>query len=114
VNVLNIEETELGMSQAELCARAGFKSRTAISKIEKGERETKQSKILQIAIALECDPAWLLGIDKQTLEQKIEQMPQERKELVLELINLMEDLTPDELRQALDSFKFILYKRKEE
>ena len=40
---------ELGISQEELARRMGYKSRSSINKIEKGENDIPQSKIVAFA-----------------------------------------------------------------
>lgn len=52
---------QIGMSQAELAALSGYKSRTSINKIELGERDIRQNKIKAIADALHTSPAYLMG-----------------------------------------------------
>lgn len=52
---------ELGMTQDELAKKMGYKSRSSINKIEKDERNMKQSQIAQLASALNTDPAYLMG-----------------------------------------------------
>lgn len=50
---------ELNLTQAELAARAGMKQQS-LQKIEAGE--TKRPRfILELATALQCDPAWLMS-----------------------------------------------------
>jgi len=55
---------ELGLSQEELALRMGYKSRSAITKIEKGQRDINQSKIIEYAKALETTPAYLMDWKK--------------------------------------------------
>lgn len=43
---------ELGLSQEELAQKMGYKSRSSINKIEMGENDIPQSKIVQFARAL--------------------------------------------------------------
>ena len=52
---------ELGMSQEELAHKIGYKSKTSINKIELGIQELRQSKIKQIADALQTTPAYIMG-----------------------------------------------------
>ena len=52
-----------GMSQQELAERVGFKTASAINKIEMGKRDISQTKILLFAKALGVDPAELLLSD---------------------------------------------------
>lgn len=49
-----------GMSQFELAKRVGYKGRSAISKVEKGERDISQSMIEKYAAALGVSPSFLL------------------------------------------------------
>lgn len=48
-------------SQDELATRLGYKSRSSVNKIELGERNLTQSKIKQIADALNTTPAYIMG-----------------------------------------------------
>lgn len=52
---------ELGMSQDELAKKLGYKSRSTIAKIEKGENDITQSKITAFAKALNTTPRDLMG-----------------------------------------------------
>lgn len=52
---------ELQLSQEELAKRLGYKSRSSINKIEKGLNDISQSKIVEIAKALQTTPEWLMG-----------------------------------------------------
>ena len=52
---------ELGMSQEELAQKAGYKSRSSINKIEIDGRGLPQSKIVNIANALDTTPAYIMG-----------------------------------------------------
>ena len=54
---------ELGMSQEELAARMGYRSKSSITKLEKGVNDLPQSKVEELAQALETTPAALLGLD---------------------------------------------------
>ncbi len=51
----------LGLSQDELAKKLGYKSRSSINKIEKGENDIPQSKILAFAEALNTTPEYLMG-----------------------------------------------------
>ena len=59
----NIRENRLalGMSQEELAHKTGYTSRSSIAKIEKGEVDLPQTKILLFAKALGTTPAVLMG-----------------------------------------------------
>ena len=57
---------ELRMSQEELATRLGYKSRSTIAKIESGENDLTQSKIVAFAEALSTTARWLLVMMIQT------------------------------------------------
>ena len=61
----NIKDCRImrGMSQEELAKRVGYSNRSAIARIENGEIDLPQSKILAIAEALRVDPGVLMGSD---------------------------------------------------
>ena len=52
---------KLGMSQSELATKMGYKSKSAISKVELGERDINQSLVVKYAMALHTTPAYLMG-----------------------------------------------------
>lgn len=52
---------ELKMSQTELAKKLGYKDRSTIAKIESGENDLTQSKIIAFAQALNTTPAQLMG-----------------------------------------------------
>lgn len=69
---------ELGLSQEELAARMGYKSKSSINKIEMGVNDIPQSKVFAFAKALETTTAYLMGCD-DTLPPNILPMPKTRK-----------------------------------
>jgi len=58
------------LSQDELAGKMGYKSRTTISKIEAGEVDIPQSKIIAFANALSVTPSYLMGWEDYTNESK--------------------------------------------
>ena len=66
---------ELGISQEELAKRLGYKSRSSINKIEKGENDIPQSKIVAFAQALQTTPERLMGWDQPTESSAIPKLP---------------------------------------
>ena len=90
---------ELGMSQEELAQKLGYKSRSSINKIEKGENDIPQSKIVAFAEALSTTPEYLMGWNSQKTndaspnsEEHVEllngydSLPEESKGLVMGMI----------------------------
>ena len=58
---IKLKRLELNMTQEELAEKMGYKSRSAINKIEKGLRDITQSQIVLLSKALDCTPAYLMG-----------------------------------------------------
>ncbi len=56
--------TELKMSQDTLAELTGYKDRSSIAKIEKGEVDLAESKIREFAKALKVSPRELMGWDE--------------------------------------------------
>ena len=54
---------ELGLSQEELARRMGYRSKSSITKLEKGVNDIPQAKVEELAAALDTTPAWLLGLE---------------------------------------------------
>ena len=52
---------ELQLTQTELAVRMGYKSRAAISNVEKDKEDLTVSRIRKFADALECSPSYLMG-----------------------------------------------------
>ena len=60
--------TQLGLTQEELAAKVGYKTKSAINKIELGINDLPQKKIVAFAEALETTPATLMGWDEETYD----------------------------------------------
>lgn len=79
---------ELGMSQAELAKKLGYKSRSTIAKIEAGENDIVQSKIVAFADALETTPSYLMGwmdaddLIRLSVEEVRERLEKEKAEFL--------------------------------
>ncbi len=81
---------ELGLSQEELAAQLGYKSRSTIAKIETGENDITQSKIEAFARVLQTTPAKLMGWEDGKKEYKlrsIARLEQNEQEIDIELDN---------------------------
>ena len=89
---------ELGMTQEELARRVGYKTKSAINKIELGVRDLPQKKIVAFAQALGVSPGHLMGWDQEpedlgALAAKVLQEPA--------LLRLVQDyLSLDQSEQA--------------
>lgn len=103
---------ELGISQEELAKRAGYSCRTAISKIEMGERDVPRAKIIALAGALHVSPSYLMGWEDIDGNEIIE--PQESLSDKLYKAVGTDKLTDDEIEQIINYSKFIISQRKKE
>lgn len=88
---------ELRMSQEELAKKVGYTSRSTIARIENGEIDIPQSKIMAFADALKTTPSDLMGLEG-TAEGELK----EKSEFILklsddpDLIALFEKASSDE------------------
>ena len=69
-NRVKQKRLELQLTQEELAKAAGYTSRSSINKIELGQVDIPQSKILAIAQALHTSPTYLVGWGTKNNEQK--------------------------------------------
>ena len=60
---VRLRREQLGLSQQELARRMGYRSRSSITQLETGINDLPQSKVEELAQALETTPAALLGLD---------------------------------------------------
>ena len=83
---------EQGLSQDELAAKVGYKTRSAINKIELNERDVKHSQVVTFANALGTTPHYLMGwTDEPSKKAALTLSPDERH-----LVELFRQLTAKE------------------
>lgn len=70
-NRIKERRLELRLTQEELATKLGYKSKSAINKIELGINDISQSKVVRFAEALDTTPADLMG---WTYEQEPEDL----------------------------------------
>lgn len=70
----------LGMSQNELATKTGYSDRTSISKVESGNVDLTQSRIMAFAKALNTTVSELMGWGEE--ESRSDNDPPERKNVV--------------------------------
>ena len=56
---------QLGLTQEELAFRMGYKTKSAINKIELGINDVSQSKVIKFADVLQTSVAYLMAWDEQ-------------------------------------------------
>lgn len=94
---------ELGLSQEGLATKMGYKSRSSINKIEMGENDIPQSKILAFAKSLHTTPALLMGwSDEEKPATKTDD------ELEKEAIRCFGSLSESQKAEALRYLQYLL------
>ena len=90
---------QAGLTQQELAVKVGYKTKSAINKIELGINDISQPKIVAFANALGVTPAYLMGWDKTTKEEN-------------ELLNLINQLNEEEVVELSNFVDYLISKRK--
>lgn len=88
---IKLRRLELEMSQEELAKKLGYTSKTTIAKIEANANQLRQSKIKQIADALDTTPSYIMGWDEEVAVPKVENVGAH-----VELIRLYDLLTEEQ------------------
>lgn len=73
---IRLRRGALGISQEELARRMGYRSKSSITKLEKGVNDLPQAKLEELAQALETSPAYLLGLDTPGVPRGFEPLPE--------------------------------------
>lgn len=98
---------QLGLTQEELAFRMGYKTKSAINKIELGINDVSQSKVVRFAEVLHTSVAYLMGWEE---EQKEKLTDSKIGELSEEELGIIEDLRrlakadQDTVRRMIKSF----------
>ena len=96
-NRMKIAMSNLKISQAELVKRTGI-GKSSISTYLTGEYEPKQKNLYKIALALNVNEAWLMGLD----------VPMERKSATTdELMILFNSLDDNQRNNVIDYIQFL-------
>ena len=75
---VRLRREALGLSQEQLAQRMGYRSKSSITKLEKGVNDIPQAKLEELAAALETTPAYLLGLDVLCPPPGFEPLPAEQ------------------------------------
>jgi repressor LexA len=86
---------EKGLSQEELAHLLGYKSRSTINKIEKGERDVPRKMVAQLSIVLNVSPLDILGENEKS--------PSLSKREALS--NMLENMTENEINELYNKLK---------
>ena len=94
--------TAQGMSQGDLAKKVGYVGRSAISKVESGDRDISQSMIAKYADALGVSPTFLLYGEEETPADGT------KGGRVDEFVELFQQLTDEQQVLIISSIKGIL------
>ena len=99
------------MSQEELAKLMGYKSRSSIQKIEKGERELTRNGVVKVAQIFGVTPEYIMGWNVTDSSSSLtdSKLTPKQKELLTLLVNLKDD----ELVQVINYADFLKKQRKE-
>ena len=86
------------MTQEELARAVGYKTRSSITKIETGEADPTQKKLMKLAAALGVSPAELLG------DSESEGDPPKTREAKI-VSHGLDNMPPDARERALGMFR---------
>lgn len=104
---------KLGMSQNELAEKTGYRDRSSIAKIEKGEVDLSQSKIELFANALGTTASELMGWDEKPEPEDMDLLADLAfdKEL-LTYIKKVTEMNDEEKMKVFNYIDFIIYTKK--
>lgn len=114
---------ELGLTQDELAKKVGYVSHSTITKVESGLIDLPQSKIAAIADALDCSPAYIMGISntpedtahrKHVIEQEENKIfiPEKYKDVAVAFHGGGDNLTQEDIDDIVRFIEFIKNKKK--
>ena len=89
---------QLGLTQEDLAFRMGYKTKSAINKIELGINDVSQSKVVKFADALQTSVAYLVGWEEEKQKEKpTAAQDDELSEEMVELIERIKTLPEDKI-----------------
>lgn len=94
---------QLGLTQEELAFRMGYKTKSAINKIELGINDVSQSKVVKFAEALQTSVAYLMGWEEEEKKEQpiaFDGLSDKKKEFIDKVMQ-MSDAELDRLDQIL-------------
>lgn len=110
---------QLNISQEELAKKVGYKDRSSIAKIESGERDIRQNKVILFANALKTTPQWLMGYDEKNTTSDISAKDRidniiQNKDLseIIQLQNIVNQLPEDDIDELIRHAELLLLKKK--
>jgi transcriptional regulator with XRE-family HTH domain len=90
----------LGLTQEDLAFRMGYKTKSAINKIELGINDVSQSKVVRFAEALQTSVAYLMGWEEEKPTVKDDGLSEKQKAFIKKVMQ-MSDVELDKLDKIL-------------
>ena len=89
---------QLGLTQEELAFRMGYKTKSAINKIELGINDVSQSKVIKFAEALHTSVAYLMGWDEEQKEKPITDTDDGHRDDIQKFTEFLQDCSEEETK----------------
>lgn len=109
---IKVKRKELHMTQAELAEKMGYADKSMISRIEKGEIDLQQSKIVAFAKIFNITPGDLMGwckeqnvVDKEKNQQNHTFQLTHKEEKLISDFRSLNDQGQDYILQTMDMVK---------
>lgn len=83
---------DLKMTQEELATKVGYKSRSAINKIEKGLRDINQSQVIRFAKALNTTTSYLMDGSNTLSKEKLDNKTLNNEPVILQKYNRLNNI----------------------
>lgn len=101
---------EQKMTQSDLAQKLGYTDKSMISKIERGEVDLSQSKIVSFANILGVTPGDLMGFEKPSVSDAALLADLVNDRLLMEAIIKLSNMSPEQKIKVYDYIDFQLYK----
>lgn len=84
---------ELGMTQSELAKKLGYTDRASVSRVEAGQINLPQSRIVQFAEALRVSPSYIMGWENEDKKNPVTEdgMSENRRKAMRIVAKVSED-----------------------
>ena len=101
---------ELGWSQRDLAAKMGYTNNSTIAKIELGQTDVTQSRVIQFSKVLNVPVSYLIDWDDEKKKPSPDNRTLTEKEFLW--LDLFREFTPAEQEEALERLQNALQYRK--
>ena len=96
---------ELGLTQTQIASKLGYADKSMIAKIEKGQIDLPQSKIMAFAQVLKMDPGLLMGWDDSSSSELVIPQVSDDEQVFLDMYRALD---PDDRAEVRGFIKGLL------